>query len=70
MLYPRGSTTGGEARADLVVRARIDELAEKCNEGTITPEEMALYDAYIQAMDVVAVLHKKARIFIVPPPAS
>jgi hypothetical protein len=50
-----------ELRADPAVQARIEELAEKCNEGTIAPEEMAEYDAYIQAMDVVAVLQKKAR---------
>jgi hypothetical protein len=59
-----------ELRADPAVQARIEELAEKCNEGTITPEEMAEYDAYIQAMDVVAVLQKKARTLIVQPPAS
>ena len=59
-----------ELRADLAVQARIEELAEKCNEGTITPEEMAEYDAYIQAMDVVAVLQKKARTLIVQPSAS
>ena len=59
-----------ELRADPAVQARIEELAEKCNEGTITPEEMAEYDAYIQAMDVVAVLQKKARTLIVRPPSS
>ena len=59
-----------ELRADPVVQTRIDALAEKCNEGTITPEEMAEHDAYIQAMDVVAVLQKKARTLIVPPHAS
>ena len=59
-----------ELRADPTVQARIEELAEKCNEGTITPEEMAEYDAYIQAMDVVAVLQKQARTLIVQPHAS
>jgi hypothetical protein len=59
-----------ELRADPAVQARIEELAEKCNEGTITPEEIAEYDAYIQAMDVVAVLQKKARNLIVQPHAS
>jgi hypothetical protein len=59
-----------ELRADPAVQARIEALAEKCNEGTITPEEMAEYDAYIQAMDVVSVLQKKARTLIVQPPAS
>ena len=59
-----------ELRADPAVQARLEELAEKCNEGAITPEEMAEYDAYIQAMDVVAVLQKKARTLIVRPPGS
>jgi hypothetical protein len=59
-----------ELRADPAVQARIEELAEKCNEGTITPEEMTEYDAYIQAMDVVSVLQKKARTLIVQTPAS
>ena len=59
-----------ELRADPAVQARLEELAEKCNEGTITPEEIAEYDAYIQAMDVVAVLQKKARTLIVQPHAS
>jgi hypothetical protein len=59
-----------ELRADPAVQARIEELADKCNEGTITPEEMAEYDASIQAMDVVAVLQKKARTLIVQLHAS
>ena len=59
-----------ELRADPAVQARIEELAEKSNEGTKTPEEMAEYEAYIQAMDVVAVLQKQARTLIVQPHAS
>jgi hypothetical protein len=59
-----------ELRADPAVQARIEELAEKCNESTITPEEMAEYDASIQAMDVVVVLQKQARTLIVQPYAS
>ena len=59
-----------ELRADPAVQARIEELAEKSNEGTITPEEIAEYDAYIQALDVVAVLQKKARNLIMQPHAS
>ena len=47
--------------ADNQVQARIDELAEKANEGTLTDKEDAEYMAYIRAMDVVAVLQKKAR---------
>ena len=59
-----------DLHADPDVQARIEELAEKCNEGTMTPEETAEYDAYIHAMDVVAVLQKKARTLIVQPHTS
>ena len=59
-----------ELRADPDVQARIEELAEKCNEGTITPEETVEYDAYIHAMDVVAVLQRKARNLITQPHTS
>jgi hypothetical protein len=59
-----------ELRADPVVQARIEVLADKCNEGTMTPEEMAEYEAYIHAMDVLAVLQHKARTLLAPSPAS
>jgi len=67
---PEAAKRVAELRADPAVQARIAALADKCNEGTITPEEMAEYDAYIQAMDVVAVLQKQARTLIVQPHAS
>jgi hypothetical protein len=59
-----------ELRADPAVQACIEELAEKCYEETIIPEELAEYDAYVQAMDVVAVLQKQARPLIMQPHAS
>lgn len=59
-----------ELGVDPDVQVRIDALAEKCNQGTITPEETAEYDAYVHAMDVVAVLQKKARSLLAQPPTS
>ncbi len=50
-----------QLQADSTVQARIDELADKCNEGTLTPEEEAEYDAYVRAMDLLAFLQAKAR---------
>jgi hypothetical protein len=60
----------GELRADPEVQARIEVLADKCNEGTMTPEETAEYDAYIHAMDVVAVLQKQARALLAQTPTA
>jgi hypothetical protein len=43
------------------VQTRIDELAEKCNEGELTAEERAEYEAYVDAIDVISLLQAKAR---------
>jgi hypothetical protein len=42
--------------------ARVDELATKANEGTITPDERQEYRAYIDYADVLTLLHLKARL--------
>ena len=48
-------------RATPDVQARIDELAEKCNEGELSEEERAEYEAYVEAIDVISILQAKAR---------
>jgi hypothetical protein len=48
-------------RADEEVQARVHELAEKCNEGTLSTEERSEYEAYVMAANVVAILQAKAR---------
>jgi hypothetical protein len=48
-------------RADKVTQARIDELAEKCNEGEISPQELAEYEAYALGAEMLAVMQAQAR---------
>jgi hypothetical protein len=48
-------------RADPVLQAQIDLLAEKSTAGTLTPAERAEYETYVAAIDFVAVLQSKAR---------
>ena len=48
-------------RADRKTQKRLDELAEKNAEGTLKPAENVEYDAYIEALDVIAILQAKAR---------
>ena len=50
-----------ELRAAPEVQGHIDELAEKYSEGTLTDEERAEYDAYVDAIDVISILQTKAR---------
>jgi len=42
-------------------QARVEELAEKCNEGQLTAEERAEYEAYVQASTLIGILQAKAR---------
>ena len=48
-------------RLDERTEARVQELAEKCNEGQLTPEERAEYEAYVQASTLIGILQAKAR---------
>ncbi len=48
-------------RATPAVQARIDDLAEKCNEGELSEVERAEYQAYVEAIDVISILQAKAR---------
>lgn len=48
-------------RADPQVQARIDELAEKCNEGTLTPQERDEYETCVRANNIIGILQVKAR---------
>jgi hypothetical protein len=48
-------------RTDEDTQARIDELADKCSEGTLTAAERGEYEAYVSAIDLVGILQAKAR---------
>jgi hypothetical protein len=48
-------------RADPKTQSRLDALAEKNAEGTLTAKENAEYAAYVEALDVVAILQAVAR---------
>jgi hypothetical protein len=48
-------------RANPKLQQRLDRLAEKNSEGTLTPREAAEYTAYVEALDVIAILQAKAR---------
>lgn len=48
-------------RATAATQDRIDELADKYNEGLLSGEERLEYDAYVEAIDVISILQAKAR---------
>jgi len=48
------------------LQRRIEELAEKANEGELTEAERAEYEGYAQANKFIAVLQAKARQLLAP----
>jgi hypothetical protein len=41
---------------------RMGELASKCSDGTLTPEEASEYDGFIAAADLLSLWKSKARL--------
>ena len=63
-LTPESARAVVALRADAAAQARIGELAEKCNEGVLTPEERREYEVYVQVGDVISILQAKARLLL------
>lgn len=49
-------------RADEALQSRIDVLADRCDEGQLTPEERAEYETYVRLGNFIAILQAKARL--------
>jgi hypothetical protein len=60
-LTPESAQRLLKLKADRSLQARVDELGEKCNEGTLTPEEQAEYARYVSFGTFIALLKSKAR---------
>lgn len=48
-------------RADPELQARMEELAEKCNEGRMTPEEREEYDTSVRFANYLAIIQARTR---------
>ena len=48
-------------RADPQLQAHMDDLAEKCNEGKLTPEEREEYETSVRFANYLAIIQAKAR---------
>ena len=51
-------------KANRKAQARVAKLARKCNEGELTPDELAEYETYVLAGEVIAILQDKARLLL------
>ena len=63
-LTPEVATRVVNLRADAPTQARVDELADKANEGQLSPAEQREYDRYLEAFHFVTILQAKARTFL------
>lgn len=50
-----------EIRPDPETQARIDDLAERANDGSLSVAERTEYEGYVEAIDLVSILQAKAR---------
>ena len=48
-------------RADEDLQSRVDDLADKANAGTLSPEERSEYEQYVNFSQFVTLLQIKAR---------
>ncbi|PWU16352.1 MAG: hypothetical protein C5B50_13825 [Verrucomicrobia bacterium] len=55
---------------DPVARERLDELADKANEGQITPEERSEYQSFIRVTEFLGLAQLRARARLGLPLAS
>jgi hypothetical protein len=53
-----------EMEAQSEDQRRILELAEKCNQGDLTPDERDEYETYVHAGNLIAILQAKARSYL------
>jgi hypothetical protein len=60
-LTPAAARRIATFRADAETQARIADLAEKCNQGELSPAERQEYAEYVRAIDLIAILQAKAR---------
>jgi hypothetical protein len=60
-LTPEVAAKVAALRADEAMQQRIDNLAERSSEGTLSEEERDEYSGYLNAIDVIAILQAKAR---------
>jgi hypothetical protein len=63
-LTPESARRLLKVRATTKQRARVERLAQKSTDGTLTTEEQAEYNSYLSFASFVALLKSKARLLL------
>jgi hypothetical protein len=64
VLTPESARQILKVQADDETQQRIDDLADKCNEGKLSAEERAEYQSYVTWFNILTLLQAKARTFL------
>jgi hypothetical protein len=77
LLEPLSRTLSSDAakqilalRIEPTVQARIDDLADRCNDGALTAPERTEYEGYVEGISVINILKAKARRVLVAQPPT
>ena len=60
-LTPEVARRIASLRATPEIQRRLDEFADRSNDGTLSTEERAEYESWVRAVNVLGVLQAKAR---------
>jgi hypothetical protein len=60
-LTPDAARCLADFRVDPELQARLDELADRCNEGLLTEAERAEYEDLVDGISLVSILKSKAQ---------
>lgn len=63
-LNPEAARSILERKIDPEIQARVAVLAERANEGQLTPEERDEYLSHVKAADMLAIFKAKARRYL------
>ena len=63
-LTPESARRLLKLKADRRLQARVDYLADKSNEGTLTSQERSEYETYVNFGTFIAILKSKARVML------
>ena len=69
-LNPQSARAILSIQSDDAARERVAELATRCDEGKLTPEEQAEYQLFVEVGDFIALLQAKARVYLAQHPAN
>jgi hypothetical protein len=61
LVFPEKADAILNFRPDPALQNRIDELASKSTEGTLTAAELSEFEGYVRANNFIAILQRQAR---------